>query len=74
MSTAKPRTSALKSKLSEKIEAFRPRTQKLNKEFANLVVFGDQTLDLAKKILVPAAGLGQELQPLFWRFSKRGLE
>ncbi|HTT71344.1 MAG TPA: citrate (Si)-synthase [Anaeromyxobacteraceae bacterium] len=38
MSTAKPRTSALKSKLSEKIEAFRPRTQKLNKEFANVVI------------------------------------
>jgi citrate synthase len=38
MSIAKPRTSALKSKLSEKIEAFRPRIQKLNKEFANVVI------------------------------------
>jgi citrate synthase len=38
MSTAKPRTSALKAKLFEKIEAFRPRTQKLNKEHANVVI------------------------------------
>jgi len=38
MSNAKPKTSVLKSKLSEKIEAFRPRTQKLNKEYANVVI------------------------------------
>jgi citrate synthase len=38
MSTAKPRTTALKAKLFEKIEAWRPRTQKLNKEFANVVI------------------------------------
>ncbi len=38
MATAKPRTTALKAKLFEKIEAFRPRTQKLNKEFANVVI------------------------------------
>ena len=38
MSNAKPRTTALKAKLFEKIEAFRPRTQKLNKEFGNVVI------------------------------------
>jgi citrate synthase len=30
--------STLKAKLQEKIEAFRPRTQKLNKEFGNVVI------------------------------------
>ncbi len=35
MATAK---SALKAKLFEKIEAFRPRIQKLNKEFGNVVI------------------------------------
>ncbi len=38
MANAKPRTTALKAKLFEKIEAFRPRTQKLNKEFGNVVI------------------------------------
>jgi citrate synthase len=38
MANEKPRTTALKSKLFEKIEAFRPRTQRLNKEFANVVI------------------------------------
>jgi citrate synthase len=38
MSTEKPKTTALKAKLYEKIEAFRPRTQRLNKEFANVVI------------------------------------
>jgi citrate synthase len=38
MATEKPRTTALKAKLYEKIEAFRPRTQRLNKEFANVVI------------------------------------
>ncbi|MFL5271704.1 MAG: citrate (Si)-synthase [Anaeromyxobacteraceae bacterium] len=38
MPTEKPRTTALKAKLYEKIEAFRPRTQRLNKEFANVVI------------------------------------
>jgi citrate synthase len=38
MPTDKPRTTALKAKLFEKIEAFRPRTQRLNKEFANVVI------------------------------------
>ena len=38
MANAKPRTTALKAKLFEKIEAFRPRIQKLNKEFANVVI------------------------------------
>src|SRR5215208_80064 len=32
------KSSPLKAKLQEKIEAFRPRTQKLNKEFANVVI------------------------------------
>src|SRR5215208_7749034 len=32
------KTSPLKAKLQEKIEAFRPRIQKLNKEFANVVI------------------------------------
>ena len=35
MATAK---SALKAKLFEKIEAHRPRIQKLNKEFGNVVI------------------------------------
>jgi citrate synthase len=34
----KPKTTALKAKLFEKIEAFRPRTTKLNKEFGNVVI------------------------------------
>jgi citrate synthase len=38
MPTEKPKTTALKAKLYEKIEAFRPRTQRLNKEFANVVI------------------------------------
>jgi len=38
MPTDKPRTTALKAKLYEKIEAFRPRTQRLNKEFANVQI------------------------------------
>jgi citrate synthase len=38
MAIDKPRTTALKAKLFEKIEAFRPRTQRLNKEFANVVI------------------------------------
>jgi len=38
MSTDKPRTTALKAKLFEKIEAWRPRIQKLNKEHANVVI------------------------------------
>ena len=32
------KTTALKAKLYEKIEAFRPRIQKLNKELANVVI------------------------------------
>ncbi len=38
MADAKPRTTALKSKLFEKIEAFRPRIAKLNKDFADVVI------------------------------------
>ncbi len=38
MSTANPGTSALKSKLLEKIEAFRPRTNRLNKELGDVVI------------------------------------
>jgi citrate synthase len=38
MANDKPKTTALKAKLYEKIEAFRPRTQRLNKEFANVVI------------------------------------
>ena len=38
MTNPKPRTTALKAKLFEKIEAFRPRTQRLNKEFGNVVI------------------------------------
>src|SRR6266496_5607340 len=38
MSTAKPKTTALKAKLFEKIEAFRPRITKLNKEHGNVVI------------------------------------
>jgi citrate synthase len=38
MAIDKPKTTALKAKLFEKIEAFRPRTQRLNKEFANVVI------------------------------------
>ena len=32
------KTTALKAKLFEKMEAFKPRVQKLNKEFANVVI------------------------------------
>jgi citrate synthase len=38
MANPKPKTTALKAKLFEKIEAFRPRTQKLTKEFGNVVI------------------------------------
>jgi citrate synthase len=38
MANPKPRTTALKAKLFEKIEAFRPRTQRLTKEFGNVVI------------------------------------
>jgi citrate synthase len=38
MATEPTKMSPLKAKLQEKIEAFRPRTQKLNKEFANVVI------------------------------------
>jgi len=38
MATAKPKTTALKAKLFEKIEAFRPRITKLNKEHGNVVI------------------------------------
>ncbi|HET9596103.1 MAG TPA: citrate/2-methylcitrate synthase, partial [Anaeromyxobacteraceae bacterium] len=38
MANAKPRTTALKAKLFEKIEAWRPRIQKLNKEHGNVVI------------------------------------
>ena len=38
MATLKPKTSALKAKLFEKIEAFRPRTQKLVKEHGKVVI------------------------------------
>ena len=33
-----PKTTALKAKLFEKIEAFKPRIQRLNKEFGNVVI------------------------------------
>src|SRR5512141_1217168 len=38
MANEPTKTSPLKAKLQEKIEAFRPRTQKLNNEFASVVI------------------------------------
>jgi len=38
MANEPTKISPLKAKLQEKIEAFRPRTQKLNKEFANVII------------------------------------
>ncbi len=38
MAIDKPKTTALKAKLFEKIEAFRPRVQKLTKEFGDVVI------------------------------------